>query len=84
MSEILVSEIVEGIGESGVRCGLIGEMGCSSPLTENEKRSLKAAAIAQQKTGMATKEKKKKKSQLLTIFYPTIFRCPSNNPSRTE
>ena len=50
-SEILVNEIVEGIGESGVRCGVIGEMGCSSPLTENEKKSLKAAAIAQQKTG---------------------------------
>ena len=51
MSEILVSEIVDGIGDSGVRCGLIGEVGCSSPLTECERKSLQAAAIAQQKTG---------------------------------
>ena len=50
-AELLICEIVDGIGESGVRCGLIGEVGCSSPLTENERKSLKAAAIAQQRTG---------------------------------
>ena len=69
MSEILVSEIVDGIGESGVRCGLIGEMGCSSPLTENEKKSLKAAAIAQQKTGKANK----KNLQFLKLFSTHLF-----------
>lgn len=53
MSEILVREIVDGIGDSGVRCGLIGEVGCSSPLTDCERKSLQAAAIAQQKTGMS-------------------------------
>ena len=47
----MVKEIMEGIGDSGIRCGVIGEMGCSWPLTEGEKRSLQAAALAQQKTG---------------------------------
>ena len=52
MADFMVGEIVgEGIGESGVRCGLIGEMGCSWPLTGNERRSLEAAALAQRETG---------------------------------
>lgn len=55
-SEFLIGEIVDGIGGSGVRCGLIGEMGCSSPLTGNEKKSLQAAAIAQQRTGKMKKK----------------------------
>lgn len=49
----LVNEIQEGIpGSGGVRCGLIGEMGCSYPLAQTEEKSLKAAALAQKKTGI--------------------------------
>ena len=45
-------EVTDGIeGTDGVRCGLIGEMGCSHPLTANEEKCLKAAALAQQRTG---------------------------------
>lgn len=52
ISDILVSEIRDGIeGSGGVRCGVIGEMGCSYPLTAMEEKCLKAAALAQQKTG---------------------------------
>ena len=48
----MVREIVEGVeGSGGVRCGVIGEVGCSWPLTESERRSLEAAAIAQRETG---------------------------------
>ena len=46
-----MDEIVHGISGCGVRCGFIGEVGCSSPLTDNEKKSLQAAALAQKKTG---------------------------------
>ena len=56
-AEFLIKEIVDGIGETGVRCGLIGEMGCSSPLTDNEKKSLKAAALAQKRTGIYNHDK---------------------------
>ena len=50
-AEVFVHEICEGIGDSGVRCGVIGEVGCSWPLTDSERRSLQAAALAQRQTG---------------------------------
>ncbi len=52
MRDFLVGEVMTGIGgEGGVRCGLIGEVGCSHPLTHHEIRSLQAAAAAQKITG---------------------------------
>ena len=52
ISDTLVSDITDGIeGSGGVRCGFIGEMGCSYPLTAMEEKCLRAAALAQQKTG---------------------------------
>ena len=44
-------EIEVGIDGCGVRCGVIGEIGCSYPLMDVEKRALQAAAMAQTKTG---------------------------------
>ena len=51
MADNIVREIEVGIGESGVMCGIIGEVGCSYPLKDSEKRSLQAAAMAQTRTG---------------------------------
>ena len=52
MAEVMVREIEVGIdGSGGVRCGVIGEIGCSYPLMDVEKRALQAAASAQTKTG---------------------------------
>jgi phosphotriesterase-related protein len=57
MSEVMVREIEVGIdGSSGVRCGVIGEIGCSYPLMDVEKRALQAAASAQTKTGEKERE----------------------------
>ena len=47
----MVKEICDGVEGSGVRCGVIGEVGISWPMTDFEKRSLKASALAQQQTG---------------------------------
>ncbi len=47
----MVRDIAEGAGNTGVRAGIIGEIGCSWPLTEGERKSLRAAAKAQQITG---------------------------------
>lgn len=44
-----IAEITSGV--CGIRAGLIGELGCSWPLTDNENRMLRGAAIAQQQTG---------------------------------
>ena len=49
----IIGDIVDGVGDTGIRAGVIGEVGCTWPLTPNERKSLKAAAIAQQETGAA-------------------------------
>ncbi|MBM3944081.1 MAG: phosphotriesterase-related protein [SAR202 cluster bacterium] len=49
----MVKEITEGVGDTRVKAGIIGELGCSWPLTENERKVLRAAAKAQQATGAA-------------------------------
>ena len=50
--EIIV-DVVEGVDGTGIRAGIIGEIGCSWPLAPNERKSLSAAAIAQRETGAA-------------------------------
>lgn len=53
IAEEFVRDILVGVGGSGVRAGIIGELGCSWPLTDNERKVLHAAATAQQRTGVA-------------------------------
>ena len=38
---------------TGIKAGIIGEVGCTWPLTDNERKSLAAAAAAQRETGAA-------------------------------
>ena len=49
-AEVMVREVTEGAA-GGMRCGLIGEIGCSWPLAASELTTLKAAALAQKQTG---------------------------------
>ena len=49
----MVRAVHEGLGDSGVRAGILGEIGLSTPITAVERRSLVAAAQAQQATGAA-------------------------------
>ena len=52
LAKVMIDEIMTGIpGTDGIRCGIIGEIGCSWPLTVTERRVLQAAAQAQQETG---------------------------------
>ena len=48
----MVREVREGVEGTGVRCGVIGEVGVSYPMTDFEKKSLQASAKAQQITGI--------------------------------
>jgi phosphotriesterase-related protein len=54
-TEVLANQIIEevqkGVGDTGIRCGIIGEIGTSWPLHPQEEKVLRAAAYAQQKTG---------------------------------
>ncbi|NWX82471.1 PTER protein, partial [Nothoprocta ornata] len=47
----IVDEILRGADGTGVKCGLVGEIGCSWPLTASEQRVLRAAAAAQAQLG---------------------------------
>ena len=53
ITEEIVRDITAGVGTSAIRAGLIGEIGCSWPLQDNERNVLRAAARAQQRTGAA-------------------------------
>lgn len=47
----IVRDITTGVGKTGVKAGVIGEIGCSYPIHEMEVRVLKATALAQRETG---------------------------------
>ena len=47
----IVTDVTEGAGGTRIRSGVIGEVGCSWPLTDNERKVLRASARAQRATG---------------------------------
>ncbi len=47
VAEHMLKELTEGFGETGVRAGIIGEIGTSAPLHPDELKVLKAAAKVQ-------------------------------------
>jgi len=47
----MIADVTTGAGDSGVRAGLLGEIGTTYPWTENERKALRAAIIAQRETG---------------------------------
>jgi phosphotriesterase-related protein len=47
----IVRDIEDGVDGTGVRAGIIGEVGCTWPLHPNEVKSLRATALAQRMTG---------------------------------
>ncbi len=49
--ERIVGDLTEGVDGTGIRSGVIGEIGCSWPLAENERKVLRASARAQRMTG---------------------------------
>lgn len=51
LAEDIVRDILEGVDDTEVHAGVIGEVGCDWPLMDKEKKSLRASAKAQQRTG---------------------------------
>ena len=49
--EQIVRDVTEGVDGTGIKSGVIGEIGCSWPLTNNERKVLRASAKAQRLTG---------------------------------
>ena len=74
IAEDIVQDIIVGVGDSGIRSGIIGEIGCSAPLMETERKVLQAAAIAQQHTGAAINVHPSPFSDDLTLEIVKILR----------
>ena len=53
LTEEFSSEIRDGVGDTGIRPGVLGEIGCLWPLAESEKKVLLAAGRTQKMTGIA-------------------------------
>ncbi|XP_028516768.1 phosphotriesterase-related protein-like isoform X2 [Exaiptasia diaphana] len=51
MSNMMTKDLTVGVDSTGIKCGVIGEVGCSWPLAPFEKKSLQASAMAQTDTG---------------------------------
>lgn len=51
LTDIIVSEVLHGGDSTDIRCGVIGEIGTGWPITDSEKRVLRASAHAQSQLG---------------------------------
>jgi phosphotriesterase-related protein len=51
IADEVVRDILVGVGDTGIRSGIIGEIGNSNPWTPNEKKVIRACALAQRQTG---------------------------------
>ncbi|XP_066172867.1 phosphotriesterase-related protein isoform X2 [Sylvia atricapilla] len=51
LTEIIVDEVLKGADGTNIKCGVVGEIGCSWPLTPSEHRVLQATAQAQSQLG---------------------------------
>ncbi|XP_074981990.1 N-acetyltaurine hydrolase isoform X2 [Caretta caretta] len=51
LTDIIVNEILRGADGTDIKCGVVGEIGCSWPLTESENKVLQATAHAQSQLG---------------------------------
>ena len=51
ITQEIITDVTRGADGTGIRSGVIGEVGCSWPLQENERKVLRASARAQRATG---------------------------------
>ena len=51
LAEQIAGDVLRGVGSTGIKSGVMGEVGCSWPLQPNERKVLRATARAQRVTG---------------------------------
>ncbi|TTC44332.1 Phosphotriesterase-related protein [Bagarius yarrelli] len=51
LTDVMVKEVLHGADGTDIRCGVIGEIGTGWPITESEKKILRATAHAQKQLG---------------------------------
>ena len=52
IADEIAREATEGVGDTGIRIGIIGEIGVSKDFTAAEEKSVRGAALAQVRTGL--------------------------------
>jgi len=52
LAEELLREVVDGVGSTGIKPGVIGEIGTGNPMTAQESKVLRAACRVQRETGL--------------------------------
>ena len=50
LSDVMIRDIIDGIDDTGIQAGIIGEIGTSAEITDREYRVLEGAVIAQKET----------------------------------
>ena len=53
MAALFVTELRAGVGSTGIRAGIIGEIACNWPVAPTELKAVRAAAMAQRETGVS-------------------------------
>jgi phosphotriesterase-related protein len=53
IADAIVRDLTEGVADTGIRAGIIGEIGTGNPMQPAEARVVRAAARAQRETGVA-------------------------------
>ncbi len=53
IADEFIRDIRVGVGDTGIKAGIIGEIGMSWPIAKEERKVLRAAGMAQQETGAA-------------------------------
>lgn len=51
IADLMIQEVTAGVKRTDIRAGIIGEIGTSSPITPEEVKALRAAALAVRRTG---------------------------------
>lgn len=51
LAEQIAADVFSGVGSTGLKAGIMGEVGCSWPMHPNERKVLRATAQAQRVTG---------------------------------
>jgi len=51
IAQEMMGDIFEGVGDTGIHSGIIGEIGCSWPLADCERKVLRASGLAQKESG---------------------------------
>ena len=82
LAEGMIGDITTGADGTDIRCGIIGEIGTSDPVTHNEWKVLEAAAITHHATGAAIQIHALHEQRLMPSILEFLIEDHGVHPSR--